>query len=83
MDRGDGEGDGCGGVSGLAGGSHAVLGAELGQDLEGALARGFPLFRTLRWCRWRRAGAGGFGGVELDTADVEIFFEAVGLEEVG
>ena len=57
--------------------------AELGEDLEGPLARGFALFRGGRGCRWRRAGRGGFGGEELNAADLEVFFEAVGLEEVG
>jgi len=59
-----------------------VLGAKLGQDLQRALTRR-RLF--LRISRRSRAGSG-LGrrawGVELNSADVEIVFETVGLEEI-
>ena len=60
-----------------------MLGAELGQELEGALAPGLPLLRSGGWgkARWRRRR--GFGSAELNAADIQILFEAVQLQEIG
>ena len=60
-----------------------MISAELGQDLRGALARSLIFLGIGRWLRSGGLRAGGFGGVELNSADVEILFEAVELKEVG
>lgn len=60
-----------------------MLGAEVGEDLEGSVPSG-------RFCDWVRSGRLcrfwfwlGFGRRELDAADIKILFEAIQLEQVG
>ena len=62
----------------------ALLGAEFGQYFQRPLACGVVVLRI--WRRGRRAlrgGAGGFGRVELNLADIQILLEAVELQEIG
>jgi hypothetical protein len=59
----------------------ALLGAKAGQHLQGSEASGLVFLGTGR--RRRQGGLGGFGRVKLHSADIEVLFEAVELEEVG
>jgi len=60
-----------------------LLGPELGQDLESSLSCRLSLLGS--WLRLgrRRHGVRRLGRVELHLADIQVFFEAVDLEEVG
>ena len=56
---------------------------DLVQALEGALAALLCLLRAQRWGRWRRRRCWRWERAQAHAADLKIFLEPVGLEEVG
>ena len=60
-----------------------MVGAELGQDFQGAPPARLGLLGIERGLGTGRSGAWGFGRVELNAADIEILLEAIDLEEIG